>query len=142
MNKINLLVCNRINAASVEIERPFSVISVYTPEETKNVFLNRPENILYLCFSDCSSLDLAEFDSDIVMFSDIQAKSILNFVNYEISKGVNNFLIHCDAGISRSPGIAVALNEIYNGIKTIRGEWRLYNSFVYRKIMENFYTKN
>lgn len=44
--------------------------------------------------------------------SDEDAKNIVNFVFKH--NDVNNIVVHCDAGISRSAGVAAALSKIFN----------------------------
>lgn len=73
-----------------------------------------------------------------IVFKEEMADKILKFVDEQIEKGVDTFLIHCDAGMSRSPGIAVALDEIYN--ENNKPFTPLYNKFVYKTII-NFRRK-
>lgn len=136
--KINIQVENRKNARNVVMPGRFSVISVYTPNDVRNDFFNLPENILYLRFSDADPSKLDCFDN-IELFDKSMAREIIDFVKKEIENGVDNFLVHCDAGISRSPGIAVALNEIFNNIKKVPKAWCLYNKFIYKTIIKEWY---
>ena len=46
--------------------------------------------------------------------SDDDATRIARFVKFQISRGVEDLIIHCDAGISRSAGVAVAVAEYLN----------------------------
>lgn len=50
-----------------------------------------------------------------VLFDETYADKILNFV--EKNKHVDTLLVHCEAGISRSPAIAAAISKIYLGYK-------------------------
>lgn len=49
------------------------------------------------------------------LFGPEHALQIIRFVDTQIRSGVNKFLIHCQAGYSRSPAIAAALEKILNG---------------------------
>jgi len=48
-----------------------------------------------------------------MLFSDHQAKQIAEFVFKH--KDVDRFIVHCDAGRSRSPGVAAAVSKIITG---------------------------
>lgn len=48
------------------------------------------------------------------VFSDEQAVQIVDFVE-RIKDKVNGFLIHCEAGVSRSAAVAAAIDLIVNG---------------------------
>jgi predicted protein tyrosine phosphatase len=69
-----------------------------------------------------------------VLFDEHMAARILDFVE-NLPKSITRVIVHCDAGISRSPGVAVALNEIYNSVKIVPPAWQMYNRLVYRTII-------
>ncbi len=77
---------------------------------------------------------------DIKLFTDQEAKRILNFVD-KYGKEVDLLVVHCEAGISRSAGVAGALSLIYNGSDEYYFKEYLPNMLVYRKIL-NAYMKN
>ena len=145
MNKINVIVCNRDEAEGFVFNKDMAVISIYTPSDTCAI-INHPmkDQVLHLCFSDISNEKLIkrlqegkpDLQYSFVLFTKEQAEELLTFVDKMIAMGVTQFLVHCDAGLSRSPGVAVALNQIYNGITEIPYRYQLYNTTVYRKIME------
>ncbi len=71
-----------------------------------------------------------------VLFNKPLAQEILNDFT---TKRVNNLdlLIHCTLGASRSPAVAIALNEIFNlGQQNLKEQYPAYNHFVYRLLKE------
>jgi len=75
-----------------------------------------------------------------LIFDAQKAKQILDFVK-EMWPQVECFLVHCHAGMSRSPAVAAAIENIYHG----RGEdnyWferKVPNMSVYRTILNTHY---
>jgi predicted protein tyrosine phosphatase len=146
---ILLHVCNRHTAETVNlIEYDHAIVSISTPgDPIPNVVENHfTKGVLYLQFHD---LDREPGDSfrevygDPILFSEKDAQDISYFVHQWRSMGVMGFLIHCDAGQSRSVGVAAALARHYNGDD---GEWwsapgpyaspRTPNRHVYRLMLE------
>ncbi len=82
---------------------------------------------------------------DIKLFTDKDAQQILDFINrYEKLYKRNessNVIVHCEAGISRSAGVAGALSLIYNGSDQYYFDKFLPNMFVYRKILNVYMSK-
>lgn len=138
---IKIVVTNRENAKTYDFKKNFSIISVYSPDDEPNEFQTKPNKVLSLCFSDTSEKRFDGMEGPfgkMIVFKEEMADKILKFVDEQIEKGVDTFLIHCDAGMSRSPGIAVALDEIYN--ENNKPFTPLYNKFVYKTII-NFRRK-
>lgn len=77
---------------------------------------------------------------DIKLFTDQQADQILRFID-KYSKDVDLIVVHCEAGISRSSGIAGALSLLINGSDEYYFKKYIPNMFVYRKIL-NMYMRN
>lgn len=84
-------------------------------------------DILRLKFDDNYDGDL--FSAPI---TDKQAKQILQFSIEHIDK---DMFINCDAGISRSPAIVVALEQIFNS-NDVRKAYPHYNRYVKNKITD------
>lgn len=96
-----------------------AIISISTPADKPNS--NYPEikhnNVCFLEFDDLRDLHSGNVfiighqsvESDPIYFSESHAKKILDFYENNLDK---NIYIHCDAGRSRSPGVAVALLKI------------------------------
>jgi predicted protein tyrosine phosphatase len=66
---------------------------------------------------------------------ELDAKLILDFVINNIDKDI---FINCDAGISRSTGILVALEQIFNS-RDVSHNYPFHNRFVKNKIKQVFY---
>ena len=66
-------------------------------------------SVLRLAFSD---IDEPDADPTTLLFNDTHAKAILRFVQQW--KDADRLVIHCMAGQSRSPGVAIALCELFS----------------------------
>lgn len=95
---------------------PYIVISISSHgERSANIPVsNSCLDILHIKFDDVSSKEEIEFNHCTIAISDEDARNILEFVE-RYKKDVNDMIIHCEAGISRSPGVGLALNQIFNG---------------------------
>ena len=71
---------------------------------------------------------------DIKVFDESYAKQILDFVK-KYEEFVDLIVVHCEAGISRSAGVAGALSLILNGEDQYYFDNYLPNVLVYRKII-------
>lgn len=76
---------------------------------------------------------------NIILFDENRAEQILQFVN-KYKNEVDLIVVHCEAGISRSAGVASALSLIYNGTDEYYFKHYLPNTLVYRLIL-NAYMK-
>lgn len=72
---------------------------------------------------------------NIQLFSNRDAKNIINFVN-EVKNKVEIIVVHCDAGISRSAAVAKFIAEMFN--LPFPESYMLYNKYVYR-VLRNTY---
>ncbi len=144
------------------------VISISDPNSEKVKISSKPFDILSLQFHDvdkplvardkCTACKgtgyLPEYKNindghcyrcttmlDIKLFTDAQAKEILSFI--ELRKNNNGkeemIVVHCEAGISRSAGVAGALSLIYNGSDQYYFDKFLPNMLVYRKILNMYH---
>ena len=116
-------VINRSLASKPEtydtLEVPYLVISISSHEEPTIAIPSNDNCVdkLFLKFDDMSydtEKTLAYYDSVAFPMKREDATKILDFV-LKYKEDVNDIIIHCEAGISRSPAIAVALSEILNG---------------------------
>lgn len=141
MNKIKIFVMSRSEAQDFDPGMKFSIISVWTPDDEPNTFVTMPNKILSLSFSDINDKRLDGIETSFgvfQIFTELQARKIIKFVESELERGVEAFVIHCDAGVSRSPAIGQFLDEVYNGAKKVPHSRMLYNTYVY-KTLNNFY---
>lgn len=125
-------------AAQFESDVPFAAISVSTNagewpviSETNRVAL------LQLSFADRDMV--REITPETIekygLFRQEHAKQILDFVGENWDK-VEAFLVHCEAGISRSPAIAAAITKIAGGEDAYYFRHYSPNRYVYKTIIE------
>lgn len=88
-----------------DIKEPFLILSIVTPLDRKPFFKN-PQAIV-----------VTEFF--------YQAKRFADAVKCNKDK-VGHIFVHCDAGISRSAGVAAATMKYLNG-----DDWPIWNSYMY-----------
>ena len=146
MPKINLTVLSREDAQVFSPIVPTAYVSIYTPDCEPAHFqpLATICGVLKICFDDMSDERLRgerfgePWNRPMGIISEIQAMEIHNFVQAQIDRGITNFMVHCDAGISRSPGVAAALDVVFNHAENIRPGWERYNRLVYSKVLEAF----
>jgi predicted protein tyrosine phosphatase len=122
---------------------PYVLISITDPGSPDAAITVDPKRagILRLKFSDVGEdvqLHRAAWpNSAIERFTDAQALEIANFV---IDHPDKDMVVHCEAGISRSPAVAAAICARINGPRSDAAYFKNYipNSFVYKKLVETF----
>jgi len=115
------------------------VISISDPNSEKVKIVSKPLDILSLEFYDLDK-DTGVFPYSQFMFTDTHANKILDFVSiYAVD--VDLIVVHCEAGISRSAGVAGALSLIYNGTDEYYFKHYLPNILVYRIILNTYMKK-
>lgn len=143
------VVASKTLAKTTEFDEPWAAISVSTHagdfaklRETNRVGLLRlafwdistpPEQSLVI---DPDTFTLINrFDNK--LFTREQARQVLDFAKEHWDK-VECFLVHCEAGRSRSPAIAAALEYIYHGREASMPYFKKFklNHFVYKTILE------
>ena len=122
-----------------ETTKRYVVISIIDPE-AKPVAIykdNPPEGILHMKFPD---LDVAHdgYAYSYLLFDKYNAKDILRFVKYH-EDNIDLIVCQCEAGISRSAGVAGALARIYNNDDSYIFTSYLPNSLVYSTIIKEYY---
>lgn len=83
--------------------------------------------------------DVTPFDTEpgLVLFSDAMALSMLEDIVL-LPKGTQALMIHCALGASRSPAVAVALNEVFNyGHDELWAQYGNHNIWVREKLIQN-----
>ncbi len=134
---VNVLVMSRNEAERYSHRTHFeetAVISISTPDERYDLNIyasiyNRIKRILRLQFDDVDRGSLAMTEED--------AAAIAEFVEENKDRTI---IVHCDAGITRSAGIAAAIMKHYNGDDSPIFNSRLYcpNMLCYRMVLEQF----
>ncbi len=112
---------NRCDAESRIGNRDWVAISISDPFSDPPTLEGGWQSVLRLRFS-----DIEKEDKPSVMFSARDAQSIIDFVWRANEAGVENILVHCKAGVSRSAAVA----------KWIAGEYHLpfdHDYFLYNR---------
>lgn len=116
---------------------PCAIISI-TDAISIPVSFNPNKNIVGI-------LRLTFDDTDIKSPYSITERDAVNIIEFvEKYKDItDNFIIHCEAGISRSAGVAAALSKIYNGSDCDIFENPMYkpNMLVYNTILYTVWEK-
>lgn len=102
------------------------------------------QDVLRIQFSDIDGLrwgltekQTAEIASTETLFSDDMARQVVAFVRKHWH--AKRIIVHCEAGVSRSAGVALALHEILTDAPVpspLEKYYPLHNRFVRRKVLE------
>lgn len=124
---------------------PHILISIKSPK-SKGVDLFHLNSRIITLF-----LEFHDFDGDrypklkankeYVLFNKKQAIQILKFVKDNENR-VDLVVCQCEAGISRSAGVAGALSKIYNNDDMFYFKKYVPNKYVYRTILNCYYKKD
>ena len=135
---------NKGTARNFVCDSPWACISISTHEgewpELKGI--DNRVGVLRVAFADVANPNTDGIPKEAI-FNHEMAGLLLNFYNLMEQQGVEVMMIHCEAGISRSAGVAAALSKIHEGDDSYyfssRGPY-LPNSLVYRRMLEVHYT--
>jgi len=132
---------------------PHAVISITDPTNKKPAKFELSEYLLSVLYVKCYDIDFSDgymshTRSQIMkkygdgLFTDEHAMHIANFV-LENKDSIGILICHCDAGISRSSGVAAAIQRALTGDdKEIFNDKRyIPNMHVYRKVLDAFLGK-
>lgn len=113
----------------------FAMISIGTPHEDykEAPFCSATNNVVDICFVQFFDLDNTyPIKEGLMKYED--AKRIAEFISKYEDK---NIIVHCDAGQSRSAGVAAAISRYYNNYDFEYFENPCYtpNMFCYRLMM-------
>lgn len=140
--KVALEVRSRRLAKEFKSDLPWAAISVST-EVGDFPELNEENRVglLRLRFWDIANPSTRQLDANLEsLFSKEQAKQIIAFMN-EVWDKADVILVHCEAGMSRSPAIAAAIEHIKYGPEQDKWYFKQYipNYWVYKTILEEHY---
>jgi predicted protein tyrosine phosphatase len=138
MEEIKLIVLSRTEAQEYTPAEPTAYVSIYTPGDMPAGFPHHPNicGVIKLAFPDLNIDEHPRLEP--ILFNADQAKAIKDFVQAAYDRGIRHFLIHCDAGISRSCGVASALDVVFNKATALRPRYCMRNSMVEAKMLEAF----
>lgn len=121
-----------------EISFKHIIISITDPYSSK---ANIPPNKNCLGILKTQFYDLEKslnIDGEIINpITKEQAQEIVNFINKYVNK-IDGIIVQCQAGISRSAGIAAAISVVFNGDDTEFFEKYVPNMTCYRAILNTF----
>ena len=131
---MKFIVANRDQMKNYKCDKEHLIISIRDPEtKIAEIAINdKCKGILYLDFH-----DLDRVYKDYKIFSKKDAKEILDFVTNPLIK-VDVIICQCEAGISRSAGVAGALSKIFNKDDTEIFKNYLPNMLVYKTIYKTY----
>lgn len=132
---MRITVLNREQAENANFDDKTFVISIYTPGDTKPKI--NAKHVAYFKFHDLSdeNLDGKKLGETVIhLFSSMQAKKMYSEIK-KYAPIVDTIVVHCDAGISRSAGVAVFLESFLNN-RAMDKTYPLYNKHVYLKLLE------
>jgi predicted protein tyrosine phosphatase len=126
--------------AAIEMVRPHEVPHIIISITSAPTDLARLKaspactGILRLSFPDAE--EGSELFAEEVLFSRAQAEEIWAFVRAHLT-GLERIVVHCDAGVSRSPAVAAALSRVLTGddAEFFAGRYEP-NERVYRMLLE------
>lgn len=125
------LMAERQVLSDKERNKKIAGISIYSSGD-QPASLSYCDTMLSLNFDDVSVTDIP----GTVPFSMNHVEKILDFM--EKHQDADFLIIHCDAGVSRSPAVAIAIAEIYNDDRTFYRKYPLHNKMIYSKIIIGF----
>jgi predicted protein tyrosine phosphatase len=108
------------------------MISISSPD-IENASLNEEAfvDVLYVSFHDSED----DFGGRFLPIQKYHARKILDFVNKHKAQAENIF-VHCQAGQSRSPATAFAIQKIFNGEDTEKPGWKNHSGRVRNMIVD------
>jgi len=151
---MEFMVINRQMAqegAYKKLLKEFVMVSMYSPElgeailpvytQLSAILRIKCHDVDYSKTGEITAQRGFEDYDEITKFDEKMASDIINFVSEHAPK---NVVVHCDAGLSRSPAVAMALSEIFNYgasspqffVRSYAGGMHLYNKHIYRTILE------
>ena len=125
---------DRSRVSELEPRKNSVLISITSIDSTHPHIKSGWHDVLYLKFDDVEGRS-SELGNSANLITDKDAKQILNFVVKNIDC---DFFINCDAGISRSTGVLVALELIFNG-NDVSHSFQYHNRFVKNRIKDTWF---
>jgi len=141
--KMEFLVLSRLEIGDFSTDKKHIIISIMDPNDSEGP-AKIPENknnigILTLAFHDLDGKAFPQPPTEYILFDSKMAKQIIDFVNNFILWDLELIVCQCEAGISRSAGVAAALAKCINGNDKYFFEHYIPNSLVYSLILKENY---
>lgn len=141
-NRKQILEQSKIDCAEDKV-----IISISTPGDNFPEFCEQNHSILdilFLSFYDIENRnEIRPAARDEQIFNDDLATQIADFVKFwDVKNNDVNIWVHCDAGVSRSAGVAAALQKYFNGddSKYFANDGKYFpNMLCYKKTLEKLH---
>ena len=131
-----LLVLGRSAAADFTFDRPWACISIGTePGDWPKINRCQLVDLLQVAFFDLDRMPDISDTEEIVLFNEDHARQIWEFVD-AVWDRVDLLLVHCLAGVARSPAVAAAIARVKYGDDKLYFKCYIPNSLVYRTMVE------
>lgn len=116
---------------------PFIVVSIRDPTSHRPRIRQQVglRDILYLAFHDAEPVQGFQLPKSIRLMNPKQATQIATFVT-EQRNAISTIVVHCEQGMSRSPGVAAAVGHFWNIPVQELIESTQPNPYVYRLVLE------
>ena len=126
---------NRGSIQNIKPTEPHIIISISDPQQGRADIADNAHtvDVLFMEFH-----DINKAEHDMILFSQDHAVQILNFFKHYWNQ-IDLVIVHCNAGMSRSPAVAAALTKISNQDDNVWFKTKTPNSLVYRTILETEY---
>ena len=135
-----LQVLDRDHVRSCSHAEPYAIISITDPHFKHPVPMPSDfcRAVLRLTFSDVYEREahLKATSRHIVAFTSEMAQQVATFVQEQYGQGTRLIVVHCEAGMSRSAGVATALSQFYNRDETFFLVHYRPNSWVRKLVLE------
>ena len=130
---MNIIALSRADASKAVPRNNCYMISITEPNDEPPFLHSNWEDILYLKFDDIDKVEEPLGTRKLELFNLQQAKQIIHFVE-TYKDNIDILAVHCAAGISRSVGVHVALEKIYN-TKDLYSRYPCHNKHVAKTII-------
>ena len=135
-----LQVLDRDGVRACSHQEPYTVLSITDPqyrhpELKRNDFC---QAVLQISFSDVGeqAARLKAVSPHVTAFTLALAAQVADFVSEQVRAGTGLLVINCEAGMSRSAGVAAALSQFYNHDETFFFEHYRPNAWVRSLVLE------
>jgi predicted protein tyrosine phosphatase len=131
---MKIIVMNEDQITKYKIDEPHILISISSPDSRKPSIMHNSSCLetLYLVFHDLER-PYPQMNARLISKSD--AEAIWESIN-EYKDKIEVIICQCEAGISRSAGVAGAISKVLNGDDSYFFKKYLPNMLVYRTVLE------
>ena len=143
-------VCSKKAVEETYFGFPHVLISITDPMDHNAILPENPNRIavqrfkfhdadIYLGKPDIRDAAKPTENGGIILFNRDNAEDIISFILKYVDN-IDNCVIHCHGGVSRSPSIACALQRIFNYWEPPLRTW-VPNKYIYDMILRTYYDK-